>query len=41
MERLRENLAAGNIILTQEEIASIDEKLDSMKFEVFGGHSTR
>ena len=41
VERLRENLAAGNIILTQEEIASIDEKLDSMKFEVFGGHSTR
>lgn len=41
VERLRENLEAGNIILTQEEIASIDEKLDSMKLDVFGGHPTR
>lgn len=38
-ERLKENLAAGNIRLTAEEIAMIDAKLDTMEFAVFGGHS--
>ena len=36
--RLRENLAAGEIILTQEEIQTIDRLLDQMEFKVFGGH---
>ena len=39
-ERLRENFEAGNIVLTQEEIRAIDSKLETMQFEVFGGHST-
>lgn len=38
-ERLKENFEAGNIILTKDEIAMIDSKLDTMDFEVFGGHS--
>lgn len=38
-ERLKENFEAGNIILTPEEIAMIDAKLDTMEFQVFGGHS--
>lgn len=40
-ERLRENFEAGNIILTQEEISMIDSKLETMQFEVFGGHSAK
>lgn len=40
-ERLRENFEAGNIVLTQEEIRAIDSKLETMQFEVFGGHSTK
>lgn len=40
-ERLRENLEAGKIVLTQEEVALIDEKLNAMEFEVFGGHPTK
>ena len=39
IERLKENFEAGNIILTNDEIAMIDSKLDTMDFEVFGGHS--
>ena len=39
IERLRENLAAGEITLSKEEIQTIDRLLDGMKFEVFGGHS--
>lgn len=39
LERLKENFEAGNIILTKDEIAMIDAKLDTMNFEVFGGHS--
>ncbi len=39
IERLKENFEAGNIILTKEEIDMIDAKLDTMSFEVFGGHS--
>lgn len=37
-ERLKENFEAANIYLSQEEIVAIDEKLDSMKLLVFGGH---
>ncbi|MCM1134882.1 MAG: aldo/keto reductase [Clostridium sp.] len=39
LERLKENFAAGDIVLTKEEIAMIDAKLDTMDFAVFGGHS--
>jgi len=38
-ERLRENFEAGKLILAPEEIAQIDAKLDTMKFDVFGGHT--
>ena len=38
-ERLRENLAAGEIALSKEEIQTIDRLLDQMEFQVFGGHS--
>lgn len=41
VERLKANFEAGNIIVTPEEIALIDEKLDTMKFDVFGGHSAK
>ena len=41
LERLKENFEAGNIILTNSEIAMIDSKLDTMEFEVFGGHSSK
>jgi len=41
LERLKSNFEAGNIILTQEEIAMIDAKLDTMQFDVFGGHSAK
>ena len=40
-ERLKANFEAGNIILTPEEIAAIDARLDTMDFEVFGGHSAK
>lgn len=39
MERLRENFQAGNMILTNDEVAMIDSRLDGMNFDVFGGHS--
>ena len=38
-ERLKENLEAGNVILSAEEIAAIDKRLDTMTFDVFVGHS--
>ena len=38
-ERLKENQEAGNVILSAEEIAAIDKRLDTMTFDVFGGHS--
>ena len=38
-DRLRENFASANIILTKDEIAAIDAALDTMSFDVFGGHS--
>lgn len=40
-ERLRENFEAGNIVLTEDEITAIDAKLDTMQFEVFGGHHSK
>lgn len=40
--RLTENLSAGDIVLTPEEVAAIDEKLDHMKMsDVFGGSKAR
>ena len=41
LERLKANFEAGNVILTEEEIAEIDAKLDTMDFKVFGGHSAK
>lgn len=38
VERLKENFEAGNIMLTKDEIAMIDAKLDTMNFDIFGGH---
>ena len=40
-ESLRENFEAGNIVLTQEVISMIDSRLETMQFEVFGGHNIR
>jgi aryl-alcohol dehydrogenase-like predicted oxidoreductase len=39
IERLKANFEAGNIVITPEEIAAIDAKLDTMSFDVFGGHA--
>ena len=41
IERLRENFEAGNVVLKREEIAMIDSRLDTMEFDVFGGHSAK
>lgn len=38
VERLKSNFEAGNVELSEEEIKVIDDKLNSMKFKVFGGH---
>ena len=38
LERIRENFGAGNVILTPKEVKAIDDKLDTMKFIIFGGH---
>ncbi|MGM9941989.1 MAG: aldo/keto reductase [Bulleidia sp.] len=38
IERLKSNFEAGKIILGADEINSIDEKLNGMEFDVFGGH---
>lgn len=38
-ERLQENLGAAQVQLTQEEIRRIDQALDGMELEVFGGHA--
>ena len=37
-ERIRENFEAADVVLTREEIAAIDARLDTMEFDVFGGH---
>lgn len=41
LERLKSNFKAGDVVLTPEEISSIDAKLDTMDFEVFGGHTVK
>lgn len=41
MNRLEENFKAGDIVLTPEEVQEIDDKLSTMQFDVFGGHSTK
>lgn len=41
IERLKENFAASHVILTKDEIAMIDAKLDTMRFDVFGGHRSK
>lgn len=38
LSRLEENFNSGNVVLTQEEIKNIDNQLDTMEFDVFGGH---
>ena len=37
-ERLKENIGAAGILLTEDEIAMIDEQLNRMELPVFGGH---
>lgn len=40
--RIRENLAAANIVLTQEEVTKMDQALEQMPMsQVFGGHSAK
>ena len=41
LERLRENFGAASVAITPEEIASIDARLDTMDFDVFGGHAAK
>ena len=38
-ERIEQNAAAGDVVLSAEEIARIDAALDGMEFEVFGVHA--
>jgi diketogulonate reductase-like aldo/keto reductase len=38
-ERIAQNAAAGDVILSSAEIARIDIALDGMEFEVFGGNA--
>ena len=38
IERLQSNFEAGNVELSQEEVKTIDDKLNTMEFKVFGGH---
>ncbi|MCD7905831.1 MAG: hypothetical protein LUG24_09830 [Clostridiales bacterium] len=37
-ERLKENFDSAETIISPEEIANIDDDLDKMDFDVFGGH---
>ena len=39
--RLKENFDAANILLSHDEIADIDAKLDSMSFDIFGGSNSK
>lgn len=41
IERIEENAAAADIQLTEAEVLSIDNALDSMDFLVFGGHEAK
>lgn len=38
IERLKENFNAGNVEITAKEIIEIDRLLDTIDFDVFGGH---
>ena len=38
IERLQSNFEAGNVELSQEEVKTIDDNLNTMEFKVFGGH---
>ena len=38
LDRLQSNFEAGNVELSQEEVKTIDDKLNTMEFKVFGGH---
>ena len=38
LERLEENFRAGEIEVTIDEIKEIDALLDTIDFDVFGGH---
>ena len=41
LEKLKDfksNFEAGNVELSQEEVNTIDDKLNTMEFKVFGGH---
>ena len=38
-ERMRENIGAAEVSLTENEIAEIDSALDEMELPVFGGHN--
>ncbi len=39
-ERLKENIGAAEILLTEQEIAAIDGRLNRMELPVFGGHKS-
>ncbi len=41
LSRLQENFDAGKIILPKETIAQIDALLDTISFDVFGGHKSK
>lgn len=41
MNRLEENFKAGDVVLTPEEVQKIADKLSTMQFDVFGGHSSK
>ena len=41
VERLKENFGAVSIVLSAAEVADIDAKLDTMNFDVFGGHNAK
>ena len=38
LDRLQSNFEAGNVELSPEEVKTIDDKLNTMEFKVFGGH---
>ena len=41
LSRLKENFLSGEVKLSAEEISKINAKLDTMTFEVFGGHKSK
>ena len=41
LSRLKENFDAGEILLSPQELADIDAKLDSMSFDIFGGSNSK